>query len=492
VVTDEQVRLLRKKHMEGKTQEAAAAAAGMSVRSARKWESGPLPSQTKQTRSWRTRQDPFEDVWDQEVVPLLTADEGGKLEAKTVLEWLAERYPDRYNEGQLRTLQRRFRDWRALHGPAKEVFFEQEHVPGREASADFTDARELGITIGGVEFPHLLFVLRFAFSGWMWATVAFSETFEALVAGVQGALWQMGGCPRQLRTDNLSAATHEIKITGGRTFNKRYTAVLDHYGIKPVRIAPSKSHENGIVEKGHDLLKSRMEQALQLRGSRDFADETAYWTFIGEQMAYLNRRCEPRLVEERQALLPLPSSAVPSYTTLRVRVRRWSTVRVGGRIYSVPSRLIGHEVEVRQHADALDVFYRGHLVERLPRLRGQGGFRIDYRHVIWSLVRKPGAFAHYRYREELFPSPVFRAAYGVFKDARGDRADVEYVRVLHLAASTMEITVERALVTLLQTGASFGYAEVKDLAAPESSPVPEVHIGTPDLTKYDALLEVSR
>ncbi len=186
MVTDAQVRLLRDKRMKGIKQEAAAASAGMSVRSARKWEHGPLPSQTKKERTWRTRPDPFEDVWANEIEPLLVADTKGELQAQTVLDDLMARYPDRFRPGQVRTLQRRFRDWRALHGPEREVYFEQEHPPGREGSVDFTDGRELGVTIAGVAYVHLLFVFRLAFSGWMWATVAFSETFEALVAGIFG------------------------------------------------------------------------------------------------------------------------------------------------------------------------------------------------------------------------------------------------------------------------------------------------------------------
>jgi hypothetical protein len=182
---------------------------------------------------------------------------------------------------------------------------------------------------------------------------------------------------------------------------------------------------------------------------------------------------------------------VPAYTTFQPVVRRWSTIRVAGRVYTVPSRLIGERVEARQHADAIEVFYKGTFVERLPRVRKDGGARIDYRHVIWSLVRKPGAFALYRYRDELFPTPTFRAAYGAFKTWRGDRADVEYVRVLHLAASTLESTVERVLADLLAAGEPFEYVDVKNRAAPEPSTVPAVHIAEPDLAAYDALLEVS-
>ena len=491
MVTDEQVRLLRTKRMQGRTQEAAAAAAGMSVRSARKWEQGPLPSESKSPRTWRTRKDPFESVWESEVVPLLEADEAGVLEAKAVLAELIERFPGQFHEGQARTLQRRFRDWRALHGPGKEVFFAQEHRPGEQANLDFTEGSSLRVTVAGEVFVHL-FVFRLAFSGWTWATVAFSETFEALVEGLQGALWELGGAPGAARTDNLSAATHELKRSAGRGFNKRWTAVLGHYGMTPRRIRPGHSNQNGIVEKGHDLLKRALEQALQLRGSRDFANQAAYVAFVQSVAARLSRRERQRLEVERAALRPLPSSPLPNYTTLHPKVRRYSTVRVGGRVYSVPSRLIGHQVEVRQYANELEVRYKGVLVERLPRLRGADDARIDYRHVIWSLVRKPGAFRLYRYQEQLFPTPVFRAAYGVFKTHRGERADVEYVRVLHLAASTMESTVERALTTLLETGRPFDYLDVKDCAAPTPTSVPQVRISAPDLAQYDQLLEAAR
>lgn len=492
MITDEQVKLLRKKRMQGKSQETAAAAAGMSVRTAQKWQSGPLPSQSKKPRGWRTRRDPFESVWESEVVPLLERDTRGKLQALTVLDELMARHPGQFHGGQVRTLQRRFSEWRALHGPEREVFFEQEHVAGREGSVDFTDARELEVTVSGMAYPHLLFVFRLAFSGWMWATVAFGETFESLIGGIQAALWELEGCPWQLRTDNLSAATHELRKAGGRSFNERYKAVLDHYGMTPVRIRPGRSNENGIVEKGHDLLKSQLEQALVLRGSRDFETVDGYLEFVRAQVVRLNRRRERRILEERPALLPLPSAAVPSYTTFHPTVRRWSTIRVAKRVYSVPSRLIGHEVEVRQHADELEVRFKGREIERLPRLRGRRGARIDYRHVIWSLVRKPGAFAQYRYRDELFPTPVFRAAYGVFKTCRGERADVEYVRVLHLAASTMEAKVEQALSTLLALGEPFDYGAVKSLVEPERSPLPMIEIGLPNLEGYDVLLEAVR
>ncbi len=489
MVTNAQVRLLRRKRMEGKTQEAAAAAAGMSVRSARKWERGKLPSETKQPRTWRTRKDPFEDVWERAVVPLLQADEAGVLRATTILEELQERHPGEFTQGQVRTLQRRICDWRAVHGPDREVYFPQEHPPGREAAVDFTRGAELGVTIAGEAFVHLLFALKLSFSSWTWVQVALSETFEALVRGLQGALWDLGGVPCVVRHDNLSAATHELKKSGGRQLTARFRDVLDHYELDSTRIRPGKSNENGVVEKGHDLVKSAVAQALVLRGSRDFSSVAEYESFVrGVVEAKLNRRAAEKLVVERQQLRPLPSSPVPSYTTHRATVRRWSTIRVSSRTYSVPSRLIGHEVVVRQHPEVLEVYYRDHLIETLSRLFGDRTVRIDYRHIIWSLVRKPGAFARYRYREELYPSLVFRCAYDALRRFRGERADIEYVRILHLAASTLEGPVERALIELLDSGEAFDYAAVKAIAHPEPVARPVVRIPAPDLRSYDALL----
>ena len=487
MLTDAQVRLMRQKRMEDKTQEAAAAAAGVSERSARTWQEGPLPSATKLPRDWRTRPDPFAEVWDAELVPLLDADEKGVLQATTLLELLQERHPGRFTSGQERTLQRRLRDWRAMQGPLKEVFFEQTHVPGREAAVDFTHATELGVTIRGVALVHLYFELVLSFSGWTWVCLAFGETYEALVAGIQGALWALGGTTAVLRSDNLSAATHELKRTGGRALVPRFKAVLEHYGLVSTRIRPGESHENGVVEQRHYRTKRAVAEALVIRGSCDFDGVDEYAAFVQGVVERQNRKCADAVALERAALKPLPAAAVPSYSTYAARVRRWSTVRVGGRTYSVPSRLIGHLVEVRQHPDVVEVLYRGRLVETMPRLRGEREARIDYRHVIWSLVRKPGAFARYKYREELFPTLVFRRAYDALA-AVGDRADVEYLRILHLAASTMEHTVEATLLVLLDAGAPFDFDVVRAQVSPAAPVVPHVAIPAPDLTAYDLLL----
>ena len=475
--------------MEGKSQETAAAMAGMGVRSTRKWQEGPLPSETKKERRWRTRPDPFEGVWEEEIEPLLRGDPEGKLKATTIIEWLEEHHPGRFSASQLRTLQRRLQDWRALHGPEREVYFPQEHPPGREAQLDFTHGNSLGVTISGQPFPHLLFQLILSHSGWRYAEIATGETFLALKRGLQGALWALGGVPQVVRSDNTSAATHEMRHSRGRVLNDNYAALLDHYGLRSTRINPGQSHENGVAEQGHYRLKDAVDQALILRGSRDFHTADDYALFVARLVQRRNRLVEGKLEQEIPCLGPLPPTPLPEYVNYRSRVRKWSTIQVAGRTYTVPSRLIGKEVQVRLYADWVEVYYKDHLVERMERVRGEREANVNYRHVIGSLVRKPGAFARYRFREQLFPTLQFRLAYDALRGWRGERADVEYVRILHLAATTMEATVDSALALLLETGRPFDYGDVRDLAEPRPPDAPALTLGgQPDLSIYDRLL----
>jgi len=487
MVSDAQVRLYRQKRMDGKTQTAAAASAGMSIRTAREWDGGPVPSATKQRRDWRTRPDTFLSVWSTEIEPLLRRDQKGVLEAKWVLAELCLRHPSQFHEGQARTLQRRFRDWRALHGPEPEVYFEQVAVPGREAAIDFTHGTDLGVTIAGEPLPHLLFEFVLSYSGWRWVAVAFGETFEALVAGLQGAVWALGGVPAVLRSDNLSAATHELKHSSGRDLTTRFRAVLEHYGMRSSRITPGRAHENGIVEQAHRRLKAVVAQALLVRGQTDFATVLAYEVFVRDAVERGSRTGTERVAADRAALRPLPPAAIPSYTIYLPIVRRWSTIRVAHRTYSVPARLMGHTVEARVHADLVEVRYRGQLVQTMPRLRGEDEHRVDYRHVIGWLVRKPGAFARYRYREDLFPSVTFRRAFDALQATHGERADIEYLRMLQLAALHGEARVTDALRALLDAG-RFDYRAVQQRVAPPTPTIPTLHLPPPDLRVYDTLL----
>ncbi len=310
--------------------------------------------------------------------------------------------------------------------------------------------------------------------------------------GLQAALWTLGGVPQVVRSDNTSAATHEIKRSRGRALNDSYEALLDHYGLRSTRINRGQSHENGVAEQGHYRLKDAIDQALILRGSRDFDTAGDYARFVGQMAQKRDRPVQGKLEQEMACLRPLPPAPMPEYANYRARVRKWSTIQVAGRTYTVPSRLIGKEVKIRLYADWVGVYYKDHLVERMDRVRGEREANVNYRHVIGSLVRKPMALARYRFREQLFPTLQFRLSYDALRQWRGERAAVEYVRILHLAATTMEATVDSALSLLLETGQPFDYAEVRDLAEPKPSEAPALALGgRPDLKVYDSLLTVS-
>jgi hypothetical protein len=349
------------------------------------------------------------------------------------------------------------------------------------------------VTIANEPFQHLLFELVLLASKWVFACVALSESFESLISGLQGALWKLGGVPQELILDNLSAATHELGKGQGRGLNKRFADVCTHLGIAKVRrINVRKANENGAVESRHGHTKKLLRQALILRGSVDFASVEDYERFVQRTLEDgHNRYIAEKLALEQAQLRPLPFKPVPSYTTETPKVRRWSTIRVRNQTYSVPSRLIGHRVEVRVHATTLELFYRDQLVETLPRRTGKKNHRIDYRHVIASLVRKPGAFANYRFREELYPTLTFRRAYDVLVGIRGFRASVDYVRILYLAARTSEVRVEATLARLLEDGVRFDYAAVEALVSPREPDIPVVNIQSPDLAIYDSLLRAS-
>jgi transposase InsO family protein len=296
MVTDQQVRRLRQKIMERNTQETAAAASGMSARTARIWQKGALPSEKKERRTWRTRPGPFAAVWAGEIEPVLREDPGGIIQATTILEWLDKRHPDQFKQSQVRTLQRHLRDWRAIYGPDKEVYFPQEHPPGREAQLDFTHGEELKGTISSIPFRHLFFELVMSFSGWRFVDLAMGETLESLVKGLQGAVWKLGGAPQVVRSDNLSAATHELKYSRGRSLNERYGAVISHYGIRPSMTNPASPHENGVAEQAHYRLKSAIVQALILRGRRNFPTAEAYLAFVRDEVVERrNRRAQSKL-----------------------------------------------------------------------------------------------------------------------------------------------------------------------------------------------------
>ena len=487
MVTDQQVKKLMKELDAGETLERACARAAMTEKTGRKWRrKGLLPSQCKPPRHWRTRPDPFAEVW-AEVEDLLRREPG--LEAKTIFDELQRRYPGRFADGQLRTLQRRVREWRSLEGPPKEVFFEQVHEPGALCASDYTDLSPLGVTIGGARFDHLLYEFVLTYSNWATGTICFSETFESLSEGLQNALFELGGVPQRHRTDRLSAAVRPVKSEA--EFTQQYESLLWHYGLEGHKTQPGRPNENGDAEQSHFRTKQALDQALMLRGSRDFEDRAAYEAFVREVMARRNAGRAEKLAEERALLRPLPAWRLESWRWVDARVGSGSTIRVLNNVYSVPANLIGERVRVRVYAERLELWHMQRRVETLPRVRGEGHHHIQYRHIIDWLVRKPGAFAGYRYRQELFPTVRFRMAYDALQDACGARADREYLRILHLAARESEQRVDDALGALLRGDGPLSAGAVEALVLSQAAlpPPTQVVVAAVDLGAYDALLQ---
>ena len=489
MVTDQQVRKLMKLNQEEKDLAVAAAKAGMSENTARQYlRHLRLPSQVKQDRTWRTRDDPFEDDWD-EIQFKLEINPG--LEAKTLFEWLQRTYTGRYSDGQLRTLQRRIKQWRALEGPAKEVFFDQHHKPGELCESDFTHMSELGITINGIPFNHLIYHFVLTYSNWEAGTICFSESFESLSAGLQNALWELGGVPVMHRTDKLSAAVQKLDEPGRDTFTRRYRALLRHYGLSGQKIQTGKANENGDVEQRHHRLKRAVEQSLLLRCSRDFTSREEYELFLRKEFKQLNAGRRQRFDEELKWIRSLPAKRLGDYTTYPVRVRPNSTILIKKNVYSVYSRLIGEPVTIRLYADHLELWYAQRKVEKIPRLRGAGNHHIQYRHIIDWLVRKPGAFENYRYRDDLFPTSRFKMAYDYLKDHNPSRAAKAYLKILELAAKESESGVDHALRWLMDQDLpiSFDAVEVILITNQSIPEVTDVEIDAVDLSLYDSLLQ---
>ncbi len=490
MISDKQVRRLRELMERDKRLNIGAAQAGMDEKTARKYlRAGKLPSEMAAEHTWRTREDPFAELWG-EAKTLLELNEG--LEAKTLFEHFQRLDPGQYADGQLRTFQRKVKQWRGLEGSAKEVFFAQEHHPGRLCESDFTYMHELGVTIGGLPFDHLIYHFVLTYSNWETGSICFGESLESLSEGFQNAVWQLAGVPEVHRTDRMSAAVQ--KVGNPEEFTQRYAALMRHYGIRPEKTQARSPNENGDVEQRHYRFKRALDQALILRGSREFATRAEYAEYLEKLFAQLNAGRRERFEEEQGRLRRLPGSRLDSCKRLGpTRVSSGSLIRVQNNSYSVHSRLIGEAVNIRLHAEHLEVWYAGRCVDLVPRLRGQGKHYVQYAHVIDSLIRKPGAFEDYRYREDMFPTSRFRRAYDGMQQRHTPRvAAREYLQILKLAATEGETAVDQALIALEIDEQPITSDAVRQQLGEsgEHRRVQEIQISPIDVGLYDQLLEV--
>jgi transposase InsO family protein len=489
-VTDHQMRLFMK-HRATDPIPVAAARAGFSAATGYRIAQDPRPPSEKRAPRERRRPDPLATVFDAEVVPMLEASPG--LRPVAVFEELMRRHPD-LGTGVRRTLERRIRQWHALHGPEREVIFRQTHEPGRMGLSDFTDMAGVGVTVAGEPLPHRLYHFRLAFSGFEHVHVVLGgESFVALAAGLQDALWALGGAPREHRSDSLSAAFRNLAVEVEQDWTDRYAALCAHYGMEPSRNNRGVAHENGTIEAAHGHLKHAVEDALLLRGSRDFDTIAEYRRFVDELVGRRNARNRKRIDVERTALRPLPARRAEDGEEAMVTVTSSGGFMLRKVFYTVPSRLIGHRLRVRIHDDRLEVFLGGTHLMTLPRGRGYGDRRrahvVDYRHVIHALRAKPMALPGLVYRDQLFPRDAYRRLYDAAMAALSEKAACRLVvGALALAHERgCEADLAAAIDAQLAAGLMPDLAELGARFAPDPNALPEVTVALTPLSAYDAL-----
>ena len=488
MITKQQYRRLMSEYQETGSVSVSAMKADMSRPTARKYLEAQQPPQVLQARhTWRTRPDPLAGIWPRAEAMLKDAPD---LEAKALFEHLCQQTPGAVQESHLRTFQRRVKLWRMQQGPDKEVFFVQDWEPGRALQLDWTRAGELAVTIGGASYEHLLCHTVLPYSNWDWATVCRSESLLSLRHGLQESLQQLGRVSEELRVDNTSAATHRIGSGAERAFNPEFASLCEHYGLAPKTIGIGCPNENGDVESSNGHLKRRLRQHLLLRGSRDFETESAYEAFVQGVLRAGNRGRADKLAQELAAMKPLPVTRLSEHDEVYCRVSSSSAIRVKKVGYSVPARLIGQEVKVAIYEGELKLYSGRELLLTLPRRHSDRGMVLDYRHVIDHLLRKPGAFERYRYREQLFPGEMFRPAYDDLVAQRGPRRGVvEYLQLLKLTSQVRQSDVELMLIDFLSPpGATWNVEQIRQALVPQARPALAVAELRPEWTSYDALL----
>jgi len=474
----------------------AAAKASFSSSTAYRFENDPrLPSRKQKVRG-RRRPDPLAEIFDQEVVPMLRAAPG--LRAVAIFEEMLRRHPD-LGSGVRRTLERRIRSWRAIHGEEQEVIFRQIHEPGRAGLSDFTDMGDAGITIAGVPLDHRLYHFRLAYSGFEHAHVVLGgESFVALAEGLQNALWSLGGVPREHRTDSLSAAFRNLDQASREDLTRRYDELCVHYGMTPTRNNRGIAHENGAIEGPHGHLKRAIEDALLMRTSADFDELAAYRRFIDEIVGRRNARHAKRIDIERAGLQDLPDRRTSDYEEVTVRVTSSGGFTLRKVFYTVPSRLIGHRLRVRLYDDRLELLIGGTPLMTLPRGRaspdGKHDQVVNYRHVIHALRRKPMALLNLVYRDRLFPRDAYRLTFDALLEHLPERQACRIM--VDLLALAHDRGCEADLAGLL--AADLEARRLPDLAAltarfaPDPARLPHVVVTLAPLDAYDGLVGSAR
>jgi hypothetical protein len=470
----------------------SAAKASISTSTAYRFEQDHRPPSAKAEPRGRRRPDPLVSFFEAEVVPMLTA--APELRAVAIFEEMQRRHPD-LPDGTRRTLERRIRAWRALHGANQEVIFRQVHEPGRMGLSDFTDMADLGVTIAGIQLDHRLYHFRLAYSGFAHAhVIRGGESYVALAEGLQNALWALGGAPHEHRSDSLSAAFRNLDSDAREDLTRRYDALCLHYGMEPTRNNRGVAHENGSIEGPHGHLKKAVEDALLMRGTRDFDDLAGYRLFIDEIVSRKNAHHAKRIAAERIVLQQLPGQRTCGHEETIVTVTSSGGFTLKKVFYTVPSRLIGHRLRVRLYDDRLELFIGATLLMTLTRGRaaatGKHAHVVDYRHVIHALRRKPMALLNLVYRDQLFPRDAYRLTFDRLLENIPDKAAcrlmVDLLALAHdrgcEADLAEQLTADLVAVRLPDITA------LRTRFAPDPASLPEVVVHLTPLIAYEALL----
>jgi transposase len=490
MVTDHQVKCLFRHYEQTYQLELSALRSGMDRKTASKYiRKKQLPSSIPQKRDWRTREDPLELIWAK--AEAFLSDAPG-LEAKSLFEHLLEQHPDELHSLHLRTFQRRVKSWRIKQGTEKEIYFDQNRTPGECMQLDWTDMNGLNIFVAGEHYLHKLAHLVLPYSNYEGAIRCRSESILAIKKVLAHFLYSLNSTPAILQVDNSSAATHQIKRTGSeRDFNDELVSIANYYGFSLRSTNISCPNENGDVESMNGHIKRRITQAMLLRGSSSFESMDDYDTFLRTVFDKANKTRLIKLEEELKVMKEIPKNPLPEYQEMYVTVRSGSTVNIKKVTYSVPSRLIGSSLKAKIFENEITLYNGADLVHEMPRVLGDRGQVIDYRHIIHSLVRKPGAFKNYRFRAELYPTEVFRHAFDKLVSVHGDRNGcLEYLRILKLSAETIESEVEAALLLLLEGAElTISHKEAAALVNTEKKIIKNMVELVPNLESYDDLIK---
>jgi len=501
-VKNTQVTLYMKNLKQGQSQVKAAANSGISERTARRIDSHEHSSQQPPSpRSYKTRKDPLTTIWDSELEPMLRQQPG--LLPITLFEYLQDKHPGEYDKVH-RTLQRRIKQWHALHGKDQEIIFRQQQQPGQQALVDFTVFKGISILIAGVELDFRFFHFRLCYSKWSYLKVIQGgESYTALAEGTSEALKRMGAVPAELRTDSLSAAFRNLTNDQATDITERYDAFCSHYAMTPTRNNRGVAHENGAVESAHGHIKRRIAQQLQMtfptvtNQHYSFQSIDDFQTYVDAIVARHNRRNESLLREELALMSPLPTATGIDYTDEQARVSSSSTINIRRVIYSVPSRMIGERLCIRLYDDRLECYLGSAWAVTLQRLHPKGNKRcrqIDYRHVIGSLARKPMAFFHAELRDDILPNDRWRQLWQEGCQRLAPR-QICYLIIGALELATThdnEVEVANALQALFSEASEPSLLNLQKRLGLASTTLSDTAIQTTqqhDLGGYDNLLE---